>query len=320
MSDFTTSGLNSLKFREELSNELDKALVQKSVVTGFLDNGFASKFVGTKTVLLPDVSFVGLGDYDRAEGFPEGGITVDHKPYTLTQERARRFYFDREDMDEVGIAGLSGQIMGEFVRTKVAPEMDAYCLSKLAGIADNDETKRHNVVSLAANKTMADGCVGVLSEAIKQVQNIVGFDEELIALCGSDFYGALMSTPELTRRLDVGDFKKGEISTKVRKLDECWIKPVPMSRMKTAYTFNDGVTDGQKDGGFVAKKVEGKNENIGCIVLPKKVAKLVKKLEKTRIFSPEQCQKKDAWQFDYRLYYDMLVNNSELDSIWIFTY
>ena len=307
MADSTTSGLNSLKFREDLSNELDKALVQKSVVTGFLDNGFASKFVGTKTVLLPDVSFVGLGDYDRAEGFPEGGITVDHKPYTLTQERARRFYFDREDLDEVGIAGLSGQIMGEFVRTKVAPEMDAYCLSKLAGIADNDETKRHNVVSLAANKTMADGCVGVLS----------GFDEELIALCGSDFYGALMSTPELTRRLDVGDFKKGEISTKVRKLDECWIKPVPMSRMKSEYTFNDGITDGQKDGGFIPTDSA---KNIGCIVLPKKVAKLVKKLEKTRIFSPEQCQKKDAWQFDYRLYYDMLVKNSELDSIWIFTY
>lgn len=309
MADFTTSGLNSLKFREELSNELDKALVQKSVVTGFLDNGFASKFVGTKTVLLPDVSFVGLGDYDRAEGFPEGGITVDHKPYTLTQERARRFYFDREDMDEVGIAGLSGQIMGEFVRTKVAPEMDAYCLSKLAGIA----TKNNQVIAGA----MENGCVKILSDAIKQVQNAVGFDEELVAYCDSDFYGALMSTTELTRRLDIGDFKKGEISTKVRKLDECWINPVPMSRMKTEYTFNDGITDGQKDGGFVPK---GAAKSIGCIVLPKKIAKLVKKLEKIRIFSPEQCQKKDAWQFDYRLYYDMLVKNSELGTIFTYTY
>ena len=309
MADFTTSGLNSLKFREELSNELDKALVQKSVVTGFLDNGFASKFVGTKTVLLPDVSFVGLGDYDRAEGFPEGGITVDHKPYTLTQERARRFYFDREDMDEVGIAGLSGQIMGEFVRTKVAPEMDAYCLSKLAGIA----TKNNQVIAGA----MENGCVKILSDAIKQVQNAVGFDEELVAYCDSDFYGALMSTTELTRRLDIGDFKKGEISTKVRKLDECWINPVPMSRMKTEYTFNDGITDGQKDGGFVPTDAA---KSIGCIVLPKKIAKLVKKLEKTRIFSPEQCQKKDAWQFDYRLYYDMLVKNSELGTIFTYTY
>lgn len=309
MAELTTSGLNSLSFRTELSNELDKALVQKSVVTGFLDNGFASKFVGAKTVLLPDVSFVGLGDYDRAEGFPEGGITVDQKPYTLTQERARRFYFDREDMDEVGIAGLSGQIMGEFVRTKVAPEMDAYCLSKLAGIATNE----NQVIT----GTMENGCVKILSDAIKAVQNEIGFDEELVALCNSDFYGALMNTTELTRRLDIGDFKKGEISTKVRKLDECWINPVPMSRMKTAYTFNDGISDGQTDGGFVPT---GAAKNIGCIVLPKKVAKLVKKLEKTRIFTPEQCQKKDAWQFDYRLYYDMLVKNSELGTIFAYTY
>lgn len=309
MAEFTTSGLNSLKFREELSNELDKALVQKSVVTGFLDNGFASKFVGNKTVLLPDVSFVGLGDYDRAEGFPEGGITVDHKPYTLTQERARRFYFDREDMDEVGIAGLSGQIMGEFVRTEVAPEMDAYCLSKLAGIA----VDAGNTISGA----MENGCVKILSEGIKAVQNEVGYDEELMALCNSDFYGNLMSTNELTRRLDIGDFKKGEISTKVRKLDECWINPVPMSRMKSEYTFKDGITEGQKDGGFTPTSAA---KDIGCIVLPKKVAKLVKKLEKTRIFSPEQCQKKDAWQFDYRLYYDMLVKNSEIGTIFVYTY
>lgn len=313
MSEFTTSGLNSIKFREELSNELDRALVQKSVVTGFLDNGFASKFVGAKTVLLPDVSFVGLGDYDRAEGFPEGGITVDQKPYTLTQERARRFYFDREDMDETGIAGLSGQVMGEFVRTQVVPEMDAYCLSKLAGIAVDKE----HTVSLADGKTIADGCVGVLTKAIKEVQNVAGFDEELVALCNADFYASLMSTPELTRRVDIGEFKKGEISTKVRKLDECVILPVPMSRMMSAYTFKDGLTEGQTDGGF---EPTAQAKNVGCIVLPKKAAKLVKKIEKIRTFSPEQCQKKDAWQFDYRLYYDMLVKNSELDTIFAFTY
>lgn len=31
--------------------------------------------------------------------------------------------------------GLAGQVLGEFVRTRVVPEMDAYCLSKLAGLA-----------------------------------------------------------------------------------------------------------------------------------------------------------------------------------------
>lgn len=304
----TTSGLNTLEFRSELTNELDKALVQKSVTSAFLDNGFASKFVGTKTVLIPDISFVGLGEYDRAEGFPEGGITVDHKPYTLEQERGRRFYFDREDYDEVGIAGLSGQVMGEFVRTKVAPEVDAYCLSKLATIAQN---AGHTVTG-----TEATGAYAILSKAIQSAQDAAGYDEELIALCDSEFYANLMKTPELTRSINIDDFKKGEINTKIRKLDECWLMPVPANRMKTAFTFLDGVkdTDGAA-GGFVAG--EGA-KGVGCIVLPKKVAKLVKKLEKIRVFNPDDVQKKDAWQFDYRIYYDMFVKNSEIGTIYAY--
>ncbi|MEE0896192.1 MAG: hypothetical protein U0L88_00995, partial [Acutalibacteraceae bacterium] len=301
----------SLQFRETLTNELDKALVQKSVTASFLDNSFGSKFVGTKTILIPDIDFVGLGDYDRAEGFPEGGITVEQKPYTLTQERARRFYVDRMDMDEIGIAGLSGQIMGEFVRTKVTPEVDAYNLSKLAGIA----SAANQVVGTGV--ALANKSVSLLSEAIQKVQNEVGFDEELVAICNTDFYGDLMSTSELTRRLDISDFKKGEISTKVRKLDECWIMPAPKGRMMTKYKFLDGVATAEKDGGFIPTEDA---ENIGFIVLPKRVAKFVKKLEKIRTFAPDTVQKKDAWQFDYRLYYDMLVKASEKGAIYSYIY
>lgn len=310
MAETTTSGLNSLQFRETLTNELDKALVQKSVTASFLDNSFGSKFVGTKTILIPDIDFVGLGDYDRAEGFPDGGITVEQKPYTLTQERARRFYVDRMDMDEIGIAGLSGQIMGEFVRTKVTPEVDAYNLSKLAGIA----SAANQVVGTGV--ALANKSVSLLSEAIQKVQNEVGFDEELVAICNTDFYGDLMSTSELTRRLDISDFKKGEISTKVRKLDECWIMPAPKGRMMTSYDFLNGLGE-EADGGF--KPASGA-KNIGFIVLPKRVAKFVKKLEKIRTFAPDTVQKKDAWQFDYRLYYDMLVKASETGTIFAYIY
>lgn len=300
--------LNTLEYRTELTNELDKKLVHKSVIAALLDNSFGSKFVGTKTVLIPDVSFQGLGDYDRETGFPAGAVTVEHTPYTLTQERARRFAIDRMDMDEVGISGLAGQIMGEFQRTKVAPEMDAYGLSKLGGIAVD---KGHTVEG-----TMASECVKILTNAIKEVQDVVGYDEELIAFVNSDFNSALMSTPELTRRLDIGDFKKGEINTRVRKLDNCVILPASNSSMMKSYTFNDGTSEGQKEGGFVPNGTDA----FGCIVLPKKVAKLVKKLDKVRIFDPDKNINKDAYQFDYRIYYDLLVKKSEIDAIWAYEY
>ena len=35
-----------------------------------------------------------------------------------------------------------------------------------------------------------------------------------------------------------------------------------------------------------------------------------------RIFTPEQNIDADAYKFDYRIYYDLFVNKSALDSVW----
>ena len=45
-----------------------------------------------------------------------------------------------------------------------------------------------------------------------------------------------MTTTELTRQLLVSDFKKGEINTKVKMLNDVPIIPVSDDRMKTAFT------------------------------------------------------------------------------------
>ena len=113
--------INTLAFAEKMTEELDQAVVQRSV-TGFLaDNALRSKFVGAQTVLVPEMEVSGLRKYDRDTGFVRGAITVGSKPYTLTMDRGRSFQLDSEDNDETGIAGLAGQVLGEFVRTRVVP-------------------------------------------------------------------------------------------------------------------------------------------------------------------------------------------------------
>ena len=89
------------------------------------------------------------------------------------------------------------------------------------------------------------------------------------------------------------------------------------SRMKTAYTFNDGTTTDQKAGGFAPTPAAA---NIGILILPKRAASLVKKTEKVRSFSPDQNQNMDAYKFDYRLYYDALVRKSMTPTIYTYTY
>ena len=301
--------INTLEFCEKLTGELDKLFVQ-GPVTGFLaDNVLRSKFVGAKTVLIPEMNLSGLGTYDRDSGFITGAINVSNTPYTLDMDRARSFHLDREDEDETGIANLAGQVMGEFVRTQVVPEVDAYCLSKLAGVA---VTKGHTITGTPATEILK-----MFNTACTNVQNVVGFDEQLVCFVNPTVWAAIQNSQELTRSMVVSDFKKGDINTKVKTINGVAIIPVSEARMKSAYTFQNGTTEGQESGGFVPT---GAAKNIGMLVMPKNGASLVKKTEKIRVFSPDQNQKADAYKFDYRTYYDLFVKNSKMDAIYAYTY
>ncbi|MGI6263877.1 MAG: hypothetical protein ACOYJY_00210 [Acutalibacteraceae bacterium] len=301
--------MNMITFAQTMTAELDKAVVQKPVTGFFADNNLRSKFVGAKTVLIPEMEMSGLGDYDRDSGFVKGTITVTSQPYTLQMDRGRSFQLDREDNDESGVAGLAGQVLGEFVRTKVVPEMDAYCLSKLAGLAvQNSQT---------VSGTPATQAYKMLCEAIAKAQNEIGYDEELVAFVDGAMFTALQNSAEVSRHIEMSSFSKGGLDTTVRSLNGTAIIPVPDSRMKTAYTFQNGVDAGQQDGGFVPA---ANAKSIGLLVLPKRAASLVKKTEQVRTFDPAHNLQADAWKFDYRLYYDLFVKNSMSKGIVAYTY
>ena len=301
--------LNLETISVKMTSELDKAVVQKPV-TGFMaDNNLRGKFVGTKTVMIPEMNISGLGDYDRDTGFVSGTVAVSATPFTLTMDRGRSFQLDREDYDESGIADLAGQIMGEFVRTQVVPEVDAYVLSKLAGYAATAEQ--------TVEGTPAEDAYTMLTEAIAKVQNAVGYDEELVAFVDGGMLNALQNSTDLSRHLVMNDFKKGELRTQVNSLNGVAILPVPDSRMKTAYTFYDGTTAGQENGGFVPTEAAG---SVGLLVLPKRAASLIKKTEQVRCFDPAHNLKADAWKLDYRLYYDVVVRDSMKNGIYAYIY
>ncbi len=292
--------INSIESATRYSSELDKLFAQKSATGFFADNALKTKFVGAKTVIIPDVDFEGLADYDRESGFTRGAINVSNTSYTMAMDRARSLQIDREDMDETGVANLAGKILGEYVRTKVVPECDAYVLSKLAGLA----ATRANVVD-----GDTDAPYETLVKLINEVQAQVGFDEELVAFIDASMYAILQNSDELSRNIIVSDFKQGEINLKVKSLNGVALIPVVSSRMKTSFEFLSGANGG----GFVP----GSNaKSVYMIVCPKSGAHLVKKTEQMRIFTPEQNIDADAYKFDYRIYYDVFVQKSGLDSVW----
>lgn len=288
--------LNTLEFATKFSGELDKIVVQKAV-TGFLaDNVFRQKFVGAKTVIMPDIDFVGLANYDRDKGFARGATTINHQSFELTKDRGRQLMLDREDLDETGVANLAGQVLGEFARTKVVPEVDAYVLSKLAGVA---KTQSNSTTESGTGKYFAD-----FIEQINAIRAEIGYDEELVAFVDNSFHTGLITSDEFGKTIDVGSFKKGEVDTQVTRVNGVPIIPVADSRMKTSYTFGDN--------GFAPAEDA---KSIRLIVMPKKAASLVKKTETMRIFTPDQNKDADAYVFNYRLYYDVFVKKSNLNFI-----
>ncbi|MBO4693865.1 MAG: hypothetical protein J5659_05705 [Clostridia bacterium] len=291
--------VNSLENAKRYSDELDKMFAQKSVTGFFADNALTTKFVGAKTVIIPDINFQGLADYDRDTGFTRGAITVSNTSYTMAMDRARSLQIDREDLDETGIASLAGKILGEYVRTKVVPECDAYVISKLAGLA----ATRANTVAGDVTKPFE-----ALSDLINEVRANAGFDEELVAFIDSRMYALLMNSNEISRMITVSDFKQGDINLRVQSLNGVAIIPVVSERMKTAYTFNNTTA-----GGF---SPAAGAKSVYMLVCPKSGAHLVKKTEQMRIFTPEQNVDADAYKFDYRIYYDVFVQKSGLDSVW----
>lgn len=312
--------INTLTLAETLTTALDKLYVQKAKTGFFADNAMRAKFIGAGTVLIPEAEFSGLGDYDRDNGFAMGSTTVSHRAYELTMDRGRSFQIDSQDVDEIGIPGFSGQVMGEFVRSHVVPESDAYVLSKLAALA----VAGSHTVSVGASSSLEADIYKMFVDAVAGVQDYAGDEESLVCFVNYTVFAAIQNSTALSRMIVVSEFKQGDINLKVSSINGIPIIPVSGNRMKTAFTFYDGKTDesgsggvNQKPGGFVPAATA---QDVGMLVMPKNVASLVRKTEKVRVWTPDQNQDADAWLFQYRLYYDLIVKNSKKDSIFAYTY
>ena len=297
------STINTIEYCNKLADKLDKRFVLKSNIAYFNDDAFGSQFVGTKGVLIDDVEFTGLGNYKRDVGHVLGSMKFNQELYELEMERGAKFLFDRMDLDEVGLSEKIATYAKMFTDEHIVPETDSYAFSKLAGVATAANQKV--IGSIDAFET--------LNDAIAKVEDVVGYDEELVAVCGSKFWRQLRSTDKFTRFINPSEFQKGEISTRINKLDKTILLPVPQSNMMTSYTFYDGISEGQKEGGYEAAL--GAKE-INCIVLPRKVAHFIKKLDKVRIFNPDENVNVDSWQIDFRVYYDLFVKKNQVNAVW----
>ncbi len=288
---------NTIQHASKYANELDKMIVQESK-TGFLADGkFKARFTGAKTVNMPQIDFDGLGDYSRKDGYSKGGTNFTYTAYELNQERSKQLIIDAQDADEMGVSSLVGKMVGEYTRTKVNPEIDAYVLSKLYNVA-NEKNHVDTYDSTAVVETML--------ECINKAEAASGYtNEKMVAFVDPVMYAALMTSDKLQHSITVNEFEQGAVNVKVKELNGCAIIPVAADRMRTEYSFNDTGFAASADAGYIK-----------AIVMPKGAASLVKKVDKVDIYTPDMVQDMDAYKINFRLYYDLFVTENKKDLVF----
>lgn len=296
---------NTIAYAAIFQQELDKAFAP-AALTGWMDGRAGLiKYNGGAEVKIPKITMDGLGKYDRDTGYPDGAVTLTYQTLTMTQDRGRRFYLDAMDVNESNFVASAGTVMGEFQRLHVVPEVDAYRVATLAALAGENKA----VYTLAAGTILSK-----LTDDINAVQDRIGYDVPLYIHISSAAKAMLEKSSEISRRLDVTEFTRGEIKTKVKSLDGHPLIPMPSGRMYSALTLYDGRTpsDGaaenptpdQIKGGYV-KAADG--VGINWLIVAANAPIAVCKTDTVRVFDPLTTQRANAWQIDYRKYHDIWV-------------
>ena len=227
-------------------------------------------------LVIPKLSMSGLGNYSRNDGYVNGDVTLTNETVTCNFDRGIMFTVDNMDNQE-SANNAFGRLAGEFIRTKVVPELDAFRFACYAGV--------EGISKVAAGATLSDGAavIAALRAAITKMDEDEVPQEQRYLYITPTLHGLIQ---------DMDTTKSREVLAKFAA-----IKDVPQSRFYTAITQYDGKTSGEEAGGYV--KAEGAKD-INFMVIHKPAVIQFQKHVAPKIISPEQNQTADAWKYGYR--------------------
>lgn len=250
-------------------DEIYKEASLTSVLDGAAD--LATQGANANELIIPKLDMQGLANYSRNDGYVKGDVTLTNETVKCNFDRGRMFQVDYlDDMETAGIA--FGRLSGEFIRTKVVPELDAFRFAAYASAS--------NISKVSAGAALADGSevVAALRAAVNEM------DEDEVPM--TERY--LFITPTLYGMIQDLD------TTKSREVMENFagVVKVPQTRFYTAITQ---AADGA--GGY---SKEGSAKDINFMIIHKPAVIQFQKHVAPKIITPEQNQDADAYKFGYR--------------------
>ena len=237
---------NTIALAKNYTSILDEVYQNASVTADLTsDNTMVRAGANANEIVYPQISVTGLGDYSRNSGYTNGSVNLEWKTATFNYDRGTKISVDVMDNEESRDIAFT-MAGSELMRTKVAPEADAFTFATLAGIAG---------ISKATPATYADATEFL--QALIVAKNKM--DEDEVPEEGRILY----ATPTLLNGVMALD------TTKSREILNSFSvkKRVPQSRFYTAIDLLDGKTAGEEAGHY-KKATTGKDINFMIIHKP----------------------------------------------------
>lgn len=236
---------NTIALAKNYTSILDEVYMNASVTADLTsDNTMVRAGANANEIVYPQIAVSGLGDYSRNSGYTEGSVNLEWKTATFNYDRGTKISVDVMDNEESRDIAFT-MAGSELMRTKVAPEADAFTFATLAGIEG---------ISKATPETYADA-TAFLSALIEGKNKM---DEDEVPEEGRILY----ATPTLLNGVMALD------TTKSREVLASFseIKKVPQSRFYTAIDLLSG-KDGEEAGHY-KKASAGKDINFMIVHKP----------------------------------------------------
>jgi hypothetical protein len=279
-------------------------LLDETYKAGALTSGLDAKhvlFINANTVKYFKTSMDGLGDYDRNAGFPTGDVNGTWETLTLTKDRARTFTVDRMDNEET-VNMAFPTMAGEFIRTRVVPEIDAYTFSTISGKTGISSSSNDIVIGTTDVPALIDEAEREMNE------NEVPKFGRVLYISETAYEGLKKS---IVRTIDNSVLN---VNREVEMYSGMQVVRVPQNRFNTLIELYDGKTSGEEAGGY--NITAGGFKINFMIIQPSAIIKIAKHIL-PRIFSPDINQNADGWKFDYRIYHDTLILENKVTGIYV---
>ena len=237
---------NTIALAKNYTSILDEVYCNASVTADLTsDNTMVRAGANANEIIYPQISVSGLGDYSRNSGYTDGSVNLEWKTAKFNYDRGTKISVDVMDNEESRDIAFT-MAGAELMRTKVAPEADAFVFATLAGTAG---------ISKATPATYADATEFLAALIVAKNK----MDEDEVPEEGRILY----ATPTLMNGVMALD------TTKSREILNSFTvkKKVPQSRFYTAIDLLDGKSPGEEAGHY-KKATEGKDINFMIVHKP----------------------------------------------------